>query len=239
MGVGGLMAKSFFLELLEGAMAPLRALAERMDAQLEAQAPVAVLAETGSLPFKRATTSSLTLASSSPHATKTSPFAAPRLVARPPTRLIPPPRPAVPPARKPLGKTAPTPAASHVLLEGPDGAQCKVPSTARFAVQITTQGSASERLEGTLQLRADGGTVLMDETGRPYAIGKVSGIEEAGRAITLTVNFAFEGQAGQGTLFVGFQGDRLAFLSGSGTVRDEAGRTVVRDLAAVTKPGKR
>jgi hypothetical protein len=233
--------------LLEKAFEPLRAFAERVDAQMEKKQFTPALATAGgSVPLKRATTSTLSLTGSAPplaasptarmdkfESSRRSPTAQVSGTQRGRTAPVPAARPAAP-APVPVAPAAPV---ATTLLEGPGGEFFKVQASTRFNAQVTTQAPDTapviSRWGATLDIRPDGGVDVRDDQGRPYLSGQVVGVEPDGRALSLTVNYNLSRDVGQGTLFLGFTDSRLTYLSGSGTGRDEAGRTVVRDLASV------
>ncbi|MBM3270876.1 MAG: hypothetical protein FJZ01_24860, partial [Candidatus Sericytochromatia bacterium] len=206
------------------------------DAQVEKRQLQPAMATADAAPFKRATTSTLSLGSPAPPPPKAAEAArghartaqAPRATA--PIRGTGAPAAPVPPPR---AQTAPVPT---VLVETPAGEFLRLPAATPFTAQITTQspesGAASTRLAAVLQIESDATVTVRDPAGQPYLCGKAT-TESDGRTVTLTVNYNQTGQAGQGTLFASFADGRLVYLSGSGTARDDAGRTVVRDIAAV------
>jgi hypothetical protein len=219
-------------DLLEKAFEPLRGFADRIDAQMEKRSlQPALAAPAGTATFKRATTSTLSLTAAAPPppaapkaAARSAPKAARPAILPAPRRAQPPPRPAAPPV--------PT-----VQIEGPAGEFFRLPEITPFTAQITTQspetGSAIARMAATLHVDSAGNVAVCGAGGKPYLAGKAVTTESDGRGVTLTVAYNQTGQAGQGTLFVGFTDGRLTYLSGSGTGRDDAGRTVVRDIAAI------
>ena len=238
------MASNMSLKaLLEKAIEPLRAFAERIDAQMERkQLTPALATSAGSMPHKRANTSALTLTSSAPapkpaptarmdkfestRRSHTAPAAGTGRGRTAPSRpLAPPP---VPPPATPVAST---------LIEGPGGEFFKFPATSRFNAQVNTQAPDSapvvSRMGATLDIQAGGAVDVRDDQGRSYLAGNIVSVEPDGKVVSLTVNFNLSSQIGQGTLFLAFTDGRLTYLSGSGTGRDEAGRTVVRDIAAV------
>lgn len=251
------MASNMSLKaLLEKAFEPLRAFAERVDAQMEkrqlapalAGASTAGAATAGAAAFKRATTSSLSLTGlaeppAPSRSARTDTFESARKQGMTAASAAQRGRSQLAQSASSLPGTAATgmttggaPGAT-VLVEGPGGEFFKLPASTRFNAQMSTQAPDAapvvSRMGATLEMRSDGAVDIRDDGGRPYLSGKVVGVEPDGRVVSLTVNYTLNGQVGQGTLFLGFTDGRLTYLSGSGTGVDEAGRTVVRDLGVV------
>jgi hypothetical protein len=253
------MAGMSFKALLEKAIEPLRAFAERVDAQMEKKAgpPAPAGAET----FKRATTSTLSLTSNPPAAASSTQLvervdatrrsktgSTPVRSASQPAALRGlPARPATSTGRPVSARTAggststSTPIAAApsatVQIEGPGGEFFRLPSRVSFTAQVTSQAADAagtpQRMAAVISVDSDGRVAIRDDKGREYLAGKTVSVEPDGKVVTLTVNFNLSNQVGQGTLFVGFSDGKLTYLSGSGTGRDAQGRTNVHDISAV------
>ncbi|MBM3275695.1 MAG: hypothetical protein FJZ00_11120, partial [Candidatus Sericytochromatia bacterium] len=248
------MAGMSFKALLEKAIEPLRAFAERVDAQMEKKAGPPAPAGAG-IP-KRATTSTLSLTSSAPAAASTAQLVEKVDVARRAKTGSSPVRPGSQsagvrgmPARPPTSTGRPAsartagPAATPIAaapsatvqIEGPGGEFFKVPSHVSFTAQVTSQAAdgagAPQRMAAVISVDSDGRVAIRDDKGREYLSGKSVSVEPDGTVVTLTVNFNLSNQVGQGTLFVGYADGKMTYLSGSGTGRDAQGRTNVHDIS--------